>query len=72
VGPQYDPSAYSMTFTAQIVGYGDPKSACTSLEPTCYFLGVVQVMVLGAKFGRRGRWPMGPLRGTYSAWPMIG
>ena len=70
--PSMNPSAYSMIFTAQIVGYGYPKSACTSLKPRCCRLGAVQVMALGAKFGPPARWPMDPLRGTYPAWPMIG
>ena len=37
--PSMTPSAYSMICTAQIVGYGHPKSACTSLEPSCCRLG---------------------------------
>ena len=52
--PRYGPKRYSRLVTAQIVGYGYPKSVCTSLESSCCRLGAVQVMTLGAKFGRPG------------------
>ena len=75
--PLADFASDEVQFVSSVGGGAGGEGECcgANLSPVtalCCRLGVVQVMVLGAKFGWPGRWPMGPLRGTYPAWPMIG
>ena len=75
MGPQYDPKCIfndlhcpdSWLWASQECLH---QLGAQLLSPG--WLGAVQVMALGIKFGRPGRWSMVPLRGTYRAWPMMG